>query len=120
MVLAFSTEPGDLAELADKENLRDGLNFQATDSLHAYEEGINHLALMARWFYGDPVYLERCMESARNMEALTIVTEDGRRHFRDRDRMGYEDLQKPRPPKIDGSSGPLMWHTARTGSRLQP
>lgn len=101
-----------LAELADKENLRDGLNLQATDSLHAYEEGINHLALMARWFYGDPVYLERCMESARNMEALTIVTEDGRRHFRDRDRMGYEDLQKPRPPKVDGSSSPLMWHTA--------
>lgn len=101
-----------LAELADKENLRDGLNLQATDSLHAYEEGINHLALMARWFYGDPIYLERCMESARNMEALTIVTEDGRRHFRDRDRMGYEDLQKPRPPKIDGSSSPLMWHTA--------
>ena len=101
-----------LAELADKENLRDGLNLQATDSLHAYEEGINHLALMARWFYGDPIYLERCMESARNMEALTIVTEDGRRHFRDRDRMGFEDLQKPRPPKIDGSASPLMWHTA--------
>ena len=27
---------------------------------------------MARWFYGDPVYLERCMESARNMEHLTV------------------------------------------------
>ncbi len=61
-----------LAELADKENLREGLNLHATDSLHAYEEGINHLALMARWFYGDPIHLERCMESARNMEALTI------------------------------------------------
>jgi hypothetical protein len=101
-----------LAELADKENLRDGLNLETTDSLHAYEEGINHLALMARWFYGDPIYLERCMESARNMETLTIVTEDGRRHFRDGQRMGFEDLQKPRAPKVDGSSTPLMWHTA--------
>ena len=43
-----------MAELADRENLRGGLNKQSTDALHAYEEGINHLALMARWFYGDP------------------------------------------------------------------
>lgn len=101
-----------LAELADRQNLRAGLNIHATDSLHAYEEGINHLALMARWFYGDPIYLERCMESARNMESLTIVTEDGRRHFRDSQRMGFEDIAKPPEPKIDGGANPLMWHTA--------
>ena len=101
-----------MAELADKENLRDGLNIHTTDSLHAYEEGINHLALMARWFYGDPIYLERCMESARNMEKLTILTEDGRRHFRDRDRMGAEGIEQPLRPNIDGHANPLMWHTA--------
>jgi len=101
-----------MAELADKENLRDGLNIHATDSLHAYEEGINHLALMARWFYGDPIYFERCMDSARNMEKLTILTEDGRRHFRDRERMGVQDIQSPRKPNVDGGADPLMWHTA--------
>ncbi|MDP6502674.1 MAG: carbohydrate-binding family 9-like protein, partial [Planctomycetota bacterium] len=101
-----------LAELAQKENLRGGINRRTTDSLHAYEEGINHLALMARWHYGDPVYFERCMESARNMEKLTILTQDGRRHFRDRSRMGFEDTIKPREPGIDGSANPLMWHTA--------
>jgi hypothetical protein len=101
-----------MAELADKQNLRAGLNIHATDSLHAYEEGINHLALMARWFYGDPIYLERCMESARNMEALTVVTADGRRHFRDKRSMGFEDIAKPRTPKVDGAANPLMWHTA--------
>jgi Zinc carboxypeptidase len=101
-----------MAELADRENLRDGLNIHATDSLHAYEEGINHLALMARWFYGDPIYFERCMESARNMEKLTILTPDGRRHFRDRERMGVEDLERPRKPNIDGGADALMWHTA--------
>lgn len=101
-----------MAELADKENLRGGLNIHTTDSLHAYEEGINHLAMMARWFYGDPIYLERCMESARNMEKLTILTEDGRRHFRDRERMGAEDIERPRKPNIDGHANPLMWHTA--------
>jgi hypothetical protein len=101
-----------MAELADKENLRDGLNIHATDSLHAYEEGINHLALMARWFYSDPIYFERCMDSARNTEKLTILTEDGRRHFRDRQRMGVEDIQKLRKPNVDGGADPLMWHTA--------
>jgi len=101
-----------LAELADKENLRDGLNIHSTDALHAYEEGINHMALMARWHYGDPIYLERCMVSARNMEKLTIVTEDGRRHFRDRSSMGYKDTLKPSEPADDGHSTALMWHTA--------
>ena len=101
-----------LAELADKENLRDGLNINSTDALHAYEEGINHMALMARWHYGDPVYLERCMVSARSMEKLTIVTEDGRRHFRDLSSMGYKDTLKPSEPAEDGHSTALMWHTA--------
>jgi len=101
-----------MAELAEKENLRGGLNRSSTDALHAYEEGLNHLALMARWFYGDPIYLERCMESARNLGALTVVTPDGRRHFRSRDRMGARDLEKPTQPEIDGHATPLMWHTA--------
>jgi len=101
-----------MAELADEQNLRGGINIHATDSLHAYEEGINHLALMARWFYGDPIYLERCMESAHNMEKLTTLTKDGRRHFRDRDRMGAEDIKQPRKPNVDGHANPLMWHTA--------
>jgi hypothetical protein len=101
-----------MAELAQAENLRGGINRNATDALHAYEEGINHLALMARWFYGDPIYLERCMESARNMEKLTIVTEDGRRHFRDTERMGARDTDRPSKPAVEGHAAPLMWHTA--------
>ncbi|OHB64264.1 MAG: hypothetical protein A2Y77_04395 [Planctomycetes bacterium RBG_13_62_9] len=46
------------------------------------------------------------------MEALTIVTADGRRHFRDKERMGFEDVAKPGAPKVDGGTSPLMWHTA--------
>ena len=97
-----------MAELAERENLQNGLNRHTTDSLHAYEEGINHLALMARWFYGEPIYFERCMESARNMEKLTILTEDGRRHFRNKERMGAEDMVQPRAPSVDGGASPLM------------
>lgn len=101
-----------MAELADRENLRGGLNRSSTDALHAYEEGINHLALMARWFYGDPIYLERCMDSARNLVHLTVRTADGRRHFRDNQNMGARDMEKPRPPAVDGHASPLMWHAA--------
>ncbi|MCE5249497.1 hypothetical protein LLG96_04675 [bacterium] len=100
-----------LAELVDKKHIRDGINLLMCDTLHAYEEGLNHTAIMARWFYGDPIYLERCMVSARNMEKLTIVTRDGRRHFRDRRDMGYDDLTLPHEPAIDGHATSLMWHT---------
>lgn len=101
-----------LAELAERDHLRDGLNLLTCDTLHAYEEGINHMAIMARWFYGDPIYLERCMVSARNMEKLTVVTPDGRRHFRDRRAMGHIDLTQPHEPTIDGHATALMWHTS--------
>lgn len=100
-----------LAELAERENLRDGVNILTCDTLHAYEEGINHTALMARWFYGDPLYLERCMVSARNIEKYTVVTKDGRRLFRDRSNLGHEDLANPRTPAVDGHATTLLWHT---------
>ncbi|MDP2983275.1 MAG: hypothetical protein Q8O92_08100 [Candidatus Latescibacter sp.] len=100
-----------LAELVDKKHVRDGINLLMCDTLHAYEEGINHTAIMARWFYGDPIYLERCMVSARNMEKLTVVTSDGRRHFRDRRNMGHDDLTSPHEPTVDGAATTLMWHT---------
>ncbi len=101
-----------LAELADKENLRGGINILTTDALHAYEEGMNHLALMSRWFYGDPVYYERCLESAANMERLTVKTPDGRRHIPHSRDLGYGDIEQPKPPTVEGSSTPLLWHPA--------
>jgi len=83
-----------------------------TDALHAYEDGINHLALMAQWEYGDPVYFERCMESALYMEKLTEVTSDGRRHFRNSRNIGYDEINNPSNPTVDGGSTALMWHTS--------
>ncbi len=101
-----------LAELADKKHLRNGINVLMTDALHAYEEGINHLALMVQWEYGDPVYLERCMDSARHMEKLTAVTSDGRRHIRHTRDLGYDEIENPRTPTVEGNSTALMWHTS--------
>jgi len=98
-----------LAELAEAENLDQGLNRRTMDPLHAYEEGVNHEALMLWWNYGDPVYFERCLLAAKSMPALTTVTDRGHRHFKSQD-CGAEDLRIPRQLGVDGDAHPLMWH----------
>ena len=103
-----------LAAHAEKTTLRDGVNTRMTDALHAYEEGINHLALMARWHYGDPIRLERCMESARTMKKLTILTPDGRRHFPDDKHIAWSNLKNPPKPGKVRRASPALWHTALT------
>ena len=101
-----------IAALAEKQNLENGLNINATDPLHAYEEAINHLALMAYWNYGDPVYLERCMVNAANTEkALTVKTGKGHRHFKN-ETCGAIDLKMNREVTGEDGSHFLMWHPA--------
>jgi hypothetical protein len=98
-----------MAELADKQNLEQGVNQRAMDPLHAYEEGLNHEALVAYWNYGDPIYLERCLVAARSTEALTMLTEKGHRHFRSHT-LGSGDVAHPRPPQGEYGAHCLMWH----------
>jgi len=100
-----------LAELAEKNNLTEGLNRHTTDPLHAYEEGVNHEALMAWMEYGDPVYMERCIVAARSTEALTVMTPKGHRHFKSQ-MCGASDLRMNRKTDTDGHAHPLMWHPA--------
>ncbi|MHB9029443.1 MAG: hypothetical protein ACYC9O_11805, partial [Candidatus Latescibacterota bacterium] len=101
-----------MAELINEELLREGVNRFSTDALHAYEEGLNQVALMANWRYGDPIYLERCMESARGVEKLTVKFPDGRRLFPTTRSLGYENIANPPEPESDGGSTALMWHPA--------
>jgi hypothetical protein len=98
-----------LAELAETETMEAGLNRRTMDPLHAYEEGVNHEALMLWWNYGDPIYFERCLQAAKSMPALTIVTEKGHRHFKNQD-CGAEDLRIDRDLGVDGHAHPLMLH----------
>ena len=100
---------GRLAELAEKETLTAGLNRRTMDPLHAYEEGVNHEALMAWWHYGEPVFFERCLVAARSTEALTVVTPAGHRHFKSQ-QCGAADLKMDRKTDVDGHAHPLMWH----------
>ena len=103
-----------LAELAQLQNLEDGLNSQTMDPLHAYEEGVNQEALMAVWHYGDPVYLERCMAAAAAAEELTTITAPGHRHFRSQQVGGAERNRPDTDTYIDtaGFAHPLLWHPA--------
>jgi len=98
-----------LAQTAEESTLEQGLNKRTMDPLHAYEEGLNHEAQMLWWFYGDPVYTERCMIAARSTEALTVVTPKGHRHFKNQD-CGAADLRMERKLGSDGGTHPLMWH----------
>ncbi|MCZ7646285.1 MAG: hypothetical protein M5U26_13545 [Planctomycetota bacterium] len=100
-----------LAEEAERSTLEAGLNRRTMDPLHAYEEGINHEALMAWWHYGDPVYLNRCLVAARSTEKLTVVNAAGHRHFKSQD-CGAADLRMDRKTDTDGHAHPLMWHPA--------
>jgi len=98
-----------MAETLERETLAHGMNKESMDPLHAYEEGLNHEALIAYWNYGDPIYLERCMATARSTEPLTMVTGKGHRHFRS-NTLGVAEITKPQPPEREHGAHALMWH----------
>ncbi len=98
-----------LAELAEATTMEEGLNKRTTDPLHAYEEGVNHEALMTWWGYGDPVYFERSLAAARSMPSLTVMTDRGHRHFKAQS-LGSEDLRIDRELGEDGGAHALMLH----------
>jgi len=98
-----------LADLALRTTLERGINKIAMDPLHAYEEGINQLCLIASWRYGDPIALERVWESALAVEKHMMRTERGHLHFRS-GRIGLRLLDDPPKPDIDGHTHPLLLH----------
>jgi hypothetical protein len=62
-----------------------GLATIFTDELHALEDGIQVVAQLILLDYGNPLYLERGMETAQRMlEDITQVNSAGHRHFRSR------------------------------------
>ncbi|MCS7187652.1 MAG: hypothetical protein RMK89_11965, partial [Armatimonadota bacterium] len=100
-----------LMVLAEQTTLEQGINRRTMDPLHAYEEGLNQEALLLWWDYGDPVAFERCLVATRSLQALTIVTPKGHRHFKSQS-LGAEDLSIDRPTDVDGHAHPLMLHPA--------
>jgi hypothetical protein len=62
-----------------------GLATIFTDELHALEDGMQVVGQMMLLDYGNPIYMERGMETAQRMlEDITKVNSAGHRHFRSR------------------------------------
>jgi hypothetical protein len=71
-----------VADFAWQTHIRNGLNVEMTDVLHAYEEGINVQPLAALLDYGNPVLVERLLATARRYDGF-LLTEprEGKRRF---------------------------------------
>lgn len=59
----------------------DGLATIVTDELHSYEDGINAVSQSSYLTLGDPLTMERLMQTAANYARLTEVNEAGHRHI---------------------------------------
>jgi len=91
-----------------------GINKYTKDVAHAYEEGINQVALMPVLCVGDPRDVEHAFETSRGIEDLTLLDEQGRRRLvsYDPEAFGSFLFEKPRTPDTD--------HEARWSGYLHP
>lgn len=91
-------------ENAIQHKLKDGINKRLTDYGHAYEDGLNQLAVMHVSAYGHPRYVEYAMESLKSMQKIAPMTRNGYRRFIPHNtRNGFGHLLlKTEPPQDDG------------------
>jgi hypothetical protein len=91
-----------------------GINKYTKDVAHAYEEGINQVALMPVLCVGDPRDVEHAFETPRGIKDLTVLDEHGRRRLisYDPDSFGSFLFDKPRMPDTE--------HEARWSGYLHP
>ena len=59
-----------------------GLSTIQADELHSYEEGIQVLGQVMLLDFGNPIQLERAMETAAALERITGINKAGHRHIR--------------------------------------
>ena len=62
--------------------LKDGLGATLSDPAQQYRQGLNLLCAAAILDYGNPIWLERLMETVRQLERITGTNEAVHRHFR--------------------------------------
>lgn len=101
-----------LTEILLDRYLEEGINKRSMDALHAYEEGVNQLALNAWWNYGDPVHFERVMQAARSATRLMVETKDGRLHFVSDRKVGIDEARNGYPA-IGNTPGTWNWAPVR-------
>ncbi|MFC1573802.1 LamG-like jellyroll fold domain-containing protein [Candidatus Latescibacterota bacterium] len=66
----------------DNGMMTDGINTIQADGLHVTEEGNNVQGQLMILEYGDPILMERMMESVRGFERITGINEAGHRHVK--------------------------------------
>ena len=93
----------EIGETEPTPRLDQGIGRDSQDPLHFYEDGMNLESEVTWWHYGDPVYIERCMQASKSLEALTMVNAAGHRHFKG-DIDGSAFLRVPNQP-INSDSG---------------
>ncbi|MBN2712767.1 MAG: hypothetical protein JXR97_10115 [Planctomycetes bacterium] len=104
-----------LAEHANAVSMREGLNLVKRDPLHAYEDGVNLYSTMPRLYYGDPIYIERCLASIASLKKITRIAPDGKRYFfQDADHVGYLNDGEGDDWHYEDDSYFMMVHTALT------
>lgn len=87
-----------------------GLATIFTDELHALEDGMQVVGAMQLLDYGNPLYMERGMETSQRMlENITAVNPAGHRHFRSRYYSGMRIA----------TEDPWQWSVARSYNVLQ-
>ncbi len=91
------------------ELIKNGLNSQRMDPLHAYEQGINTVPAALLLDYGDPILVERLMETALHYQRLTGLNSASHRHFRSSLFSASELIEEGRAAMEDVYSQ-LMWH----------
>lgn len=98
----------DLTETVHETSMDRGLSAREMDALHSYEEGSNLEGIMAWVEYGDPVVLERIMQTTRALLEVSAINDAGHRHFTS-PRIGAAQLDSPPLPTIDtGNYFPFM------------
>jgi len=87
-----------------------GIPSRTTDPLHYAEDGLNHMAMMVWMDYGNPYFVESCLNAARSTEeGLTTLVRGTERYFKSQD-MGGDDLRIQRPLGQDGGAHFICIH----------
>jgi len=91
------------------EMIKDGLNSRRLDPLHAYEQGFNTVPPALLLDYGNPILVERLMETARHYQRLTGLNSANHRHFRSNLFSATDLVAEGREAREDVYSQ-LLWH----------
>lgn len=91
--------------------LKEGFSTRRADPERVYKQGLNLLPAAMLLDYGNPLWVERLMESARHLERITGTNPIGHRHFRSYLLSATDVVEEGYHAREDVHSA-LLWHPA--------